>query len=77
MVTGKHFFTAPNCGNVLWAVLHCNAQGYFCCDGQGGAPTTRCNGQNETAATCMTDPLNGGPTNQTLIQPGGCYVDGP
>jgi hypothetical protein len=62
---------------VLFTTLACDAQGYFCCGAQNGMPSPRCSGQNLTTATCLTSPLAGGPVNQEIIQPGGCYVSDP
>ena len=39
--------------------------------------STRCNGRDETAATCGKDGLGVFGSNQTLVQPGGCYVSDP
>ena len=61
----------------MFATRQCDANGYFCCGGQGGVATPRCNGGNETAVTCSTSTLTGGPVDQLLIQPGGCYVSSP
>lgn len=77
LLTGKRWVTQPNCGKVLFTTLQCDANGYFCCGAQTGTPTPRCNNQNETNVTCSTDPLTGGPVNQQLFQPGGCYVSDP
>jgi len=77
LIPGKRWVTQPNCGKVLFTTLQCDANGYFCCGAQTGAATPRCSGQNETNVTCSTDPLVGGPVNQQLIQPGGCYVPDP
>lgn len=74
LIAGKTWVAQPNCGNAQFATLQCDAQGYFCCGAQGGTPSSRCSGQNLTAATCSTGGLIGGPVNQMLIQPGGCYT---
>lgn len=76
-VRGMRWVTEPNCGGVQFATRQCDANGHFCCGGQTGTPTPRCNGQNETGVTCSTSPLAGGPVNQLLIQPGGCYESAP
>jgi hypothetical protein len=74
LISGKTWVAQPNCGNVLFTTLMCDGQGYFCCGAQTGTPSPRCSGQNLTAATCSTSPIAGGPVNQQLIQPGGCYT---
>lgn len=76
-ITGMRWVTEPNCGGVQFATRQCDAMGYFCCGGQGGVVSPRCNGGNLTEVTCMTDRLTGGPVDQMLIQPGGCYVSSP
>jgi hypothetical protein len=77
LIPGKRWVTEPNCGQVLFTTLQCDAQGYFCCGAQNGVPSPRCSGQNLTNVTCLTSPLAGGPVNQQLINPGGCYVNDP
>jgi len=80
MVTGMRWVTAPNCGTIptsQGATLGCNASGFFCCGVSGGVPTPNCPGGNETGVTCSTSALAGGPVNQLLIQPGGCYESAP
>jgi hypothetical protein len=77
MLPNKQWVTQPNCGNVQFATLQCDTNGYFCCGGQGGVASPRCNGQNLTTVTCSTSPLAGGPVTHELIQPGGCYVTVP
>jgi hypothetical protein len=74
---GKQWVTQPNCGNAQFATLSCDSAGYFCCGAQNGTPSPRCSGQNLTPVTCSTSGLIGGPVNQQLIQPGGCYVTVP
>jgi hypothetical protein len=80
MVTGMRWVTQPNCGTIpisQGANLMCDAQGWFCCGVSGGAPTSRCPGGNQTNVTCSTSAIAGGPVNQLLIQPGGCYESVP
>lgn len=79
-VTGMRWVTQPNCGTIptsQGATLGCNASGFFCCGVSGGTPTANCPGGNETAVTCSTSAIAGGPVNQLLIQPGGCYERAP
>jgi hypothetical protein len=71
LIPGWTWVTQPNCGGVEFATRQCDATGYYCCGSSGGRATPRC--PNETAVTCSTDPLTGGPVNQRLFQPGGCY----
>jgi len=79
LIAGKRWSGQPNCGSPppLGATLQCDAQGYFCCGPSGGNNSPRCNGGNQTAATCGADSLGVFGTNQQLIQPGGCYEAGP
>jgi len=80
LIPGKRWVAQPNCGTIpisQGATLQCDAQGYFCCGVSGGVATARCPGGNETVVTCSTSALDGGPVNQQLIQPGGCYVSDP
>lgn len=80
LIPGKRWVEQPNCGTIpisQGATLMCDAQGYFCCGVSGGNATARCTGHNETVVTCSTSALGGGPVNQQLIQPGGCYVSDP
>jgi hypothetical protein len=78
-ITGKRWVETPNCGTPppLGATLLCDAQGYFCCGTSGGTATPRCPGGNETAVTCAKDSLGVTPSNELLIQPGGCYETAP
>ncbi|MGI8770642.1 MAG: hypothetical protein ACR2JE_04330 [Acidobacteriaceae bacterium] len=79
-IPGKAWADPPNCGTIptnQGATLQCDAQGYFCCNATGGAPSPRCGGQNLTPVTCMKDALGVTPSNESLLpadQPEGCYV---
>jgi len=73
---GWRWVEQPNCGKIptsQGATLQCDAQGYFCCGASGGNATARCSGHNETVVTCAKDSLGVTPSNELLIQPGGCY----
>jgi hypothetical protein len=79
-ITGMRWVTTPNCGTIATsqgATPGCNASGWFCCGVSGGTPTANCPGGNETGVTCSTSAIAGGPVNQLLIQPGGCYESAP
>jgi len=76
MFPNKQWVTQPNCGNAQFATLQCDTNGYFCCGPSGGNNSPRCNGGNETAATCRRDSM-GVFAGYELIQPGGCYVSVP
>lgn len=76
MLPGWRWNELPNCGSILnnpGATLQCDVQGYYCCGASGGNASARCNGLNETQATCAKDDLGISPGNERLIQPGGCY----
>jgi hypothetical protein len=79
MITGMRWVEPPNCGTPppLGATLLCDPQGFFCCGASGGTATARCPGGNETAVTCAKDSLGVTPSNELLIQPGGCYESAP
>ncbi|MEO8408982.1 MAG: hypothetical protein ABI478_00300 [Propionivibrio sp.] len=80
MVTGMRFVEQPNCGKIptsQGATLQCDTQGFFCCGVSGSTPTARCPGGNETTVTCAKDNMGVTPSNELLIQPGGCYESAP
>lgn len=82
LLPGLKWADLPDCatGNIAGhpGISHpalCDAQGYFCCEPQTGATSSRCGGQgqHESPPDCGRLAPNG-----LLRQPGGCYVvDGP